>query len=221
VHNAFYAGRELGALSEEAAAYGRFMRGHGQVNALHVHEPFERVLACFTGRAKNPARLDGDGFDEQAALEAAQAAGSRSAQFIVRLLMGIVRYHFGDRREAARCLADARPFLDGVTSTWHVPMFHQYAALAGEPRADDSLAALRALAVNGSVNFAHRVALVEGARAHAKGEVGAARAAFAQAIAGAESGGWLGDLGLAHELAGNAAAANEVWRRWGAMAKLG
>jgi hypothetical protein len=139
-----------------------------------VHEPFERLIECFTGHAVDRARLDGEGFDETRALEAAVAAGSRSAQLIVRLAMGIARYHFGDKREASEVLEAGRPFLDGVASTWHVPVFHQYAALAwcgavetggakdGVPaNVRDSLTELRALAAVSPVNFADRVAAVE------------------------------------------------------------
>jgi predicted ATPase len=174
VHNALYAGVPLDRLREEAFEMGAFLRGFGQVNALHVHEPFERLIECFTGRAENRARLDGGGFDESRALADAMAAGSRSAQCIVRLAMGIARYHFGDKAEASAVLEEARPFLDGVASTWHVPIFHQYAALAWCGARDagaatervpefvrDSLAALRALAKVSAVNFVHRLALVE------------------------------------------------------------
>ncbi len=212
VHNAFYASRKLDALLDEALAFGAFMRGYGQVNALHVHAPFEQLLRCFTGRARDSAKLDGEGFDETTALEEARAAGSRSAQAIVHLLMGIVRYHFGSVVDASACFEAGRPFLDGVASTWHVPIFHQYAALAIHAlpadaraalrdRADASLAALRALAEHGPENFAHRVDLVEAEQARADGNAEAAIESFRRAIAGAERGGWLNDAGLAHELA--------------------
>ncbi|MGZ3456575.1 MAG: serine/threonine-protein kinase, partial [Polyangiales bacterium] len=215
VHNAFYAGRKLGPLLEEALELGAFMRGCGQVNALHVHVPFEQLLRCFTGRTKNPARLDGDGFSEEEALEAARASGSRSAQHIVRLLMGIVRYHFGSVKEASACLELARPFLDGVVSTWHTPMFHQYAALAihGLPKearaalrevADASLAALRAVAAESAVNFAHRVTLVEAESARADGAHEQAIALAAKAASAAEERGWSADAALAHTIAARA-----------------
>lgn len=244
VHNSFYAARNLDATLDDALAFGAMLRGYGQVNALHVHAPFEQLLRCFTGRARDPALLDGDGFDEAVALEAARAAGSRSAQHIVHLLMGIVRYHFGSTAEASACFEAARPFLDGVASTWHVPIFHQYAALAihalyGDAReklrepADASLAALRAFAAQGSENFAHRVDLVEAERARADGDIDAAIELFGRAIAGAERGGWHNDAGLAHELAARChasrgdrreageheRAARAAFARWGAHAK--
>jgi predicted ATPase len=245
VHNAFYAAREAGGLLDEALAFGAFMRGYEQVNALHVHRPFEQALRCFVGRARDPASLSDGGFDEDAELAQAAAIGSRSAQCIVRLLMGLVRYHFGTATDASACFELGRPYLDGVPSTWHVPIFHQYAALAIHalpdaqrrpllPSAEADLAALRALAAQCPGNFAHRAALVEAEGARADGDLAAAQALFAAAAAGAEQGGWQNDLGLAHELwarvldalgdaagaAAQRAAAREAYGRWGAAAKV-
>jgi predicted ATPase len=244
VHNSLYASRDLGPLADEARAFGAFMRAAGQTNALHVHEPFERLLASLTGRAEDPARLDGGGFDEDAALEAARVAGSRSAQHILRLVMGIARHHFGAAAEASACLERARPFLDGVVSTWHTPMFHQYAALAIHAlpetlrcalraEAAASLAALKALAAAGAGNFLHRVHLVEAASLLADGDAARALASLEIALATADAGGWRADVGLAHELAARAhasvddaakareslRAAARVYERWGAHAK--
>jgi hypothetical protein len=245
VHNAFYAGLELTRLLDEALRLGASMRGYGQVNALHVHLPFEQALRCFLGASPDPATLDDEHFAEESALASARADGSRSGQCIVHLLMGMVRYHFGAQSAASGHLEAARPFLDGVTSTWHVPVFHQYAALAIwalpaaerealEDRADESLAALRAFAEHGPENFAHRVDLIEAEKARAGGDPEAAAKAFERAIAGAAANGFLGDLGLAHELlarflqAQGAAeeaerhvdAAREAYARWGASAKV-
>ncbi len=244
VHNAFYASRELEGLLDEALALGERMRSYEQVNALHVHVPFEQVLRCFTGKTANPACLDGQGFSEAEALTVARDSGSRSAQCIVQLLMGIVRYHFGTPSDASEWLERARPFLDGVVSTWHTPIFHQYAALAIHalppdrrtpllPVAEAGLAALRALAVHGPANFAHRVELVAAESARAEGDLDAALAHCLAAATAAEANGFLNDLGLAHELAArchverrdasaatrSARAAGGAYQRWGAAAK--
>jgi hypothetical protein len=129
--------------------------------------------------------------------------------------MGLARFHAGDRAAASALFEVARGFLDGAASTWHLPIFHQYAALAiaslpapqREALATEARAsrdALAALAVDGAVNFAHRLALVEGR--------------LDDAIAGARAGGWHNDLGLAHELKGDHAAAREAYAAWGATA---
>ncbi|MFI5301975.1 MAG: hypothetical protein ACHREM_28120, partial [Polyangiales bacterium] len=216
-HNAFYVGRDLEQLLVEAQEFTLFIRHHQQKNALHIHEPWERLLHCFTGRAPDAARLNGGGFDEETALAAARETGSRSAQCMVRLVMGIVRFHFGSMSEASEVFEAARPYLDGIASAWHIPMFHQYAALAIHalpaerrealrPQAEASLAELRTLAAACPENFAHRVALVEAAGAAHEGRFDAASTRLEEAIRGAEVGRWCSDLAMAHELAATIAA---------------
>jgi predicted ATPase len=235
-HNALYASAELGPLLDEALALGAFMRGQGQVNALHVHEPFEQLLKCLLGRSTSPATLDGDGFSEAEALARARAQGSRSAQCLLPFLMGMVRFHFGAMSDASRHFEMARPFLDGVASTWHHPMLHQHAALAIwslpeaeraplEASADASLASLGSLAQVAPANFAHRVALVEAMRAKARGDASLARTRFADAVKGAEAEQFWLDVGLAHALwaameaeSEHRAAANAAYARCGAKA---
>lgn len=245
VHNAFYASRPMEGLLEEALVFGAFMRGCKEVNALHVHIPFEQILRCFRGLTEEPGRLDGNGFEENKALAAASASGSRSAQCLLRLLMGIVRYHFGSAEDASLCLEVARSLQDGLPSTWHLPALHQYAALAIHelpdkqraerlPQAEASLVFLRLLAAQGPSNFAHRVALLEAAQARAEGAFEQALQRLKEAAAGAEAGAWFNDLGLAHELAARCAdacerpeeaalhreAARDAYSRWGAHAKV-
>src|SRR5262249_7022079 len=90
-HNALYAGRPLEALPDEAIELGAEMRALGQVNARHVHRPFEQLLRGLTGRLGDPSRLDGAGFDEAGELAAAARDGSRSGTFILHLTIGLAR----------------------------------------------------------------------------------------------------------------------------------
>jgi hypothetical protein len=168
-----------------------------------VHRPFEQLLRALCGRVPHPPRLDDAHFDEQAELDALTREGSRSGVFILRLAMGLARYHLGDRREACEHLEAARRHLDAAPSTWHIPVLHQFAALAGSGAArEESIAALRTLADCSPVNFAHKLALVEGRHP--------------DALALARAGGWTGDLALAHELAGDLEAARAAYAAWGA-----
>ncbi len=65
-------------------------------HALRAGAP---VLPC---EAEAPGSLDGGSFTERAAIVTARASGSRSPELIVRLLMGMVRYHFGGRARPRR-----------------------------------------------------------------------------------------------------------------------
>lgn len=216
VHNALWASRPLAALQEEAQRFRRFMLAYKQFNALHVHAPFEQMIRCLLGQTQQPATLDGDGFDERQALSAAERAGSRSAQFLVQMLMGVARYHFGSAAEASALFEAARPFIDGVASTWHVPMFHQYAALAiyamdeGPQRdallsrAVESEAALLPFVEAGPDNFAHRVTLLRAERARIERRTRDALALYEQCAQDAARSRFHADVGIAHSLAARA-----------------
>lgn len=241
IHNAMYAGRPLVPLYAEALEMGDFMRGLQQVNALHVHEPFEQLLRGYLGELDDPACLDGPGFSEAAALAAAREAGSSAGEALLQTVMGMARYLFGDPADAHACFAAVRPMLAAMPSVWHVVMFHQYAALSifaldAEARAahasdaDADIEAMRLLAEQGPENFAYRVALLEAERSHAAGDDTAALAGFERAAQHAEDNGFVNDVALAHALAarctsGEAAqrhreAAQAAWQRWGAVARL-
>ncbi len=231
VHHALYAGRPLAPLLTEALALGAQMRALGQVNAAHVHAPFEQLLKCLTGEIADPAVLDDPGFDERALLAGAEAVGSRSGIFVLRVVMGLARFTFGRFAEAAECFAIARAYSDAAPSVWHVPIMHQYGALAAcavgdRAAAEESLAWLRGLAAHAPVNFAHRVSLIEGELARLDGDREAALAKFAEAIALAEVAGFVPDIALAHELIAacdpdrarqSLALAHVVYAAWGAV----
>jgi predicted ATPase len=226
IHNAMYAGRPLAPLVVEAREIGAQMRALGQVNALHVHEPFEKLLEAYTGKLRHLPRLDDVDFNEQASLDAAAREGSRSGCFIVHLAIGLARFYLGDRRDASTHFEQARSFLDAAPSTWHIPILHQHAALAAclsgnaalRPKVEESLAALRALAAHTPANFAHRVSMVEAELARLDGDTARARDCLAAARVAALDGEWTSDVALVDELSGDYAGARDGYAAWGATA---
>ncbi|MBI2378511.1 MAG: AAA family ATPase [Deltaproteobacteria bacterium] len=245
VYLALYCGRPLGPLLEEALQLGRQMRALGQINAVHVHEPFEQLLKCLTGAKANPWSLDDAEFQEKRMDGVAEAEGSRSGLFILRKVMGMARFYAGRPKEASRILESARPYMDAAPSCWLIPVFHQFAAMAaldawgelssGEraevgPKIEDSVGALRRLAKHSSVNFAHRVSLLEGELARVSGDPSRAIESFRLSLEQAKEANWVSDMALAHErlascysLTGKedqAAAerqmARDIYGRWGA-----
>ncbi|MBL8682708.1 MAG: AAA family ATPase [Myxococcales bacterium] len=209
VHNALYAGRPLGALLDDARSLAAFMTSYEQFNALHVHELFVRAISALVGESEDPSKLDGAGFDEARALDASRRAGSRSALFLQQTLMGMLRFHFGSPREASALFEAARPYLDGVASTFHIPVFHQYAAAAiwaiddGAARdalverARESEQALEPYAAAGPMNFAHRIEIVRSFRERREGDLTAAIDRAERAAAAASAEGFENDAGLA------------------------
>ncbi len=242
IHNALYAGLPLEPLYVEAQEASAAMLAFEEYNALHVHRPFEQLIRSFLGLNDDPSRLDGGGFTESEALEAAEAAGSTAAGCLIRIVIGMARYHFGKPAEASAVLEEARSMIEGAPSTWHLPMLHQYSALAKFaldddellPAADKDIAALDALAACAPYNFEHRTELLRGERCRRRGMPSEAHNHFEQAILLAEKHGWTNDLALACELAGRLAdqrgederarellaAASGSWAAWGAHAKV-
>jgi len=236
VHHAIYAARPLAPLLTEALMLGEQMRALGQVNAAHVHAPFEQLLKCLTGATADPSSLDDALFDERALLAQSEAEGSRSGIFVQRLVMGLTRYWFGKFEDACECFAIARTYADAAPSVWHVPIMHQYGALAAcavrgdRASIESSVGALRTLASHSPVNFAHRVSLIEGELARVDGDNDTALAKFAEAVALANEAGFINDIALAHELAAachddearareSLVAARDTYAAWGATAK--
>ncbi len=215
VYLALYCGRPLEPLLEEALMLGRQMRALGQINAVHVHEPFEQLLKCLTGVKDSPSNLDDAEFNEARLLAAAEAEGSRSGIFILRKVMGMARFYFGRAREASALLESARPYMDAAPSCWLIPIFHQFAALSacgawselGEeerrtirPKIDESLLALQRLAKHAPFNFAHRVSLIEGELCRIAGDHEGALLRFRRSIDEAAEIGWVSDIAMGHEL---------------------
>ncbi|MFO0554100.1 MAG: AAA family ATPase [Polyangiaceae bacterium] len=217
VHNAMYAGRPLEPLSAEAAKLGREMRALGQVNAVHVHAPFEQLLKGLTGRLADPSRLDDESYSESTWLAQLEAEGSRSGVYVLLVAMGLARWFFGDPAEASACFERAKTYLNAAPSVWHGPIMHQYGALSAclslattddatrraklESSVAASLRVLRKLATFSEANFAHRVALVEGALAGATGDHARALTELELAAKLAHEQGWVSDVAVAHELA--------------------
>lgn len=247
VHNAMYAGRPLEPLVAEALEIGDKMRGLGMVNALHVHAPFERLLLGLTGKRDRAWSLDGEGYDERAVLAEAEQEGSRSGVFVHRVVMGLSRFYFDRFREALECFEAAYDHIEAAPSVWHLPIMHQFGALSAEllvaetedvterarlrSMAERGRAALEELVDVQPINFAHRVALVEGAMHMSDGDPEAAREHYERAIVLARDGAWVNDVALANELMARAAASPEdrarylraaraAYAAWGAEAKV-
>ena len=245
VHNSIYAGRPLAPLLEEARFLGEQMRKLGQVNALHVHVPFEQLLLALLGKLDDPSCLDDESFSEAGHLAEVEASGSRSGVYLMNHIKGFQLVYFGDPAEALRRFEKASEYADAVPSIWHLPIRLQYTAIAAARAWDDAdeasrphllehideaLAAAQRLAGHNAVNFQHRVLLVEAELERIQGDSAAAIEAFDAAIAQAQAGGWINDVALANELAARCyedesdakrrlRAARTAYAAWGAAAK--
>lgn len=243
-HNSFYAGLPLRDSLDLTLELGNAMEALGEVNAMHVHYPFEQLIRALLGLLPDAGRLDGPTFNEDEALRESVDTGSHAGQFIVYLTTGMIRLLMGDDAEASRRFELGRPLYGAAPSTWHQPLFHQYAAMAAygswetlspeereaiEPLLAEGRAVLEALAGHHPGNFAHRVTMVDAAAALAHGDRAGAANLFRNA---ADSAGplWPNDVALAREWASRCLdgpgalaqlrLARDAYATWGATAKV-
>jgi tetratricopeptide (TPR) repeat protein len=241
---ALAAGQPLVPLRDDALWLGQQIRSFGQINAIHLHAPFEQLLKGLTGTKAEPWNLDDEHFSEAAALAAAEATDARGSICVHRVAMGLARFFAGRVREASEQLEVARTYLDAVPSCWMVPLCHQFAALSAcaawdefddatrtrlRLRIEESLSALRELSAQAPINFAHRVLLVEGELQRVDGAADSALRSFERALTLASANDWVGDVAITHELMARAlqalgrpreaadqlASARATYTRWG------
>ncbi|MBN8611521.1 MAG: AAA family ATPase [Deltaproteobacteria bacterium] len=248
--NALVAGVPLAEVSRTAAELGAFMRSYGQHPAHALHQPLEQLVRALLGQTSSPASLDGDGYDEEAALAEAKRVGSASYAFVTLSDMLVARFHFGTAEDAWGVAERAAPYQAGAASTHHLSTFHLYAPLAAArlyPRVpeatreallakiDASLAQLEAWAAVAPLSFAHRALLVRAERSRILGEPDA-EATYRRALEAARATEFVNDEALTAELAGRfhlgrggaeltiARAfledARFAYQRWGAEAKV-
>lgn len=251
VLNALYSGSvPLEPLYAKALDLGGQMGALGELNAQHIHAPFEQTLKCLLGKAQDAACLDGATFSAADELALAEANGSQSGAFIIHCVRGLIRTWFGDPVHALESLDAAFSLFDAAPSVWHQPVVRQFRVVATalawpqlsvserEQRievVDADIEAMRALAVHGPMNFEHKVQLMEAARCLMVEDATPGGPAVTNALALlagsadlANAGGWHNDVAMAWELAATVShepkdarqRARAAYEAWGASEKV-
>ena len=217
---AYWAGESLTALERELASYTDVFRTLNQeiiVQLLGMYR--QAALNLIAGDAATDA-LTGACYDEDAINPTLEATHNINALCQLHLHKMIQAYLFRRHEDAARHAAKARGYLDGLTATQGVPVYHFYAALNHLAMADKGFAGggsnvrsnrkavlgaikkLRKWAASAPMNYAHRLHLVEAELARVLGHDAAAREGYDKAILLAGRRQFLNDAALAAELAG-------------------
>jgi len=242
VLNGVLAGVSLDELALEADRAVAVMRLHDVQAALHCTLQLQRLIAAMRGETDDPARLDGDGYDEAALLEGYVATDFRAAALVLSVCRLMARSFSGDREGAAAAAEDVLRFADGALALFYqVTMRVQAAAAlldAGVDRALERARELRApvaaCAAHNPASGAHLLALLDAELARAEGDGGAAARLYEEAIDGAERSGFVHHAAWANERAAamhlDAGAdrmaeiclrdARHAWQRWGATAQV-
>ncbi len=245
VCNSFYAGLPVPQLATMFEANHKTLRYYQQMAALGCTTQYGQAIAGLQGLTERPSRLVGDIYDETTQVPAAIQTNFRGAAYIASALGCFTRYLFGELDDAVAVADAGGPYADGAPATYHEVWWHQYRTLAVLGRVangagDDALMAdvgpsielLKTWHAFSAANHEHRIQLVAGEVARVQGREQDARDAYEAAHRAATDNGFAHEAALAVELearflrragAGSReriVEARELWRQWGATAKV-
>ena len=245
----FYIGKELAGLEREMAKYSEATSQLKQEMSFYHNEQYRQVVLNLMGRAEDPCRLSGESYDEEKMLPLHREANDRYTTFSLYFLKLNLCYLFQSYPQAVENAAMAEKYLDGVTGSIDVPLFHFYDSLSRlavfpDAQRSEQRRILKKVAANqkkikkwvhhAPMNHLHKFYTVEAERARVLGKDGEAREYYDQAIVLARENEYLNEEALAHELAAKfylakgqdhlahhyLRDAHYAYQRWGAIAKV-
>ncbi len=247
--NSYAIGRELTSLEQEMAAYCEVLNQIRRESTSTWIAMFGQAVQNLLGKVENPTQLIGDAYNEERSLPCLLAANDGQGTHLLYLNKLILCYLFGEYHQAAKNAVMAEQYLDGVTGTVAVPLFHFYDSLthlrvlvdASESekeallnRVDTNQEKMQKWAHHAPMNHLHKFYLVEAERHRVQGSYMEAMDYYDRAIAGAKENEYINEEALAHELAAKfylewgkqtiaqayLTNAYYAYARWGAKAKV-
>jgi predicted ATPase/serine phosphatase RsbU (regulator of sigma subunit)/tRNA A-37 threonylcarbamoyl transferase component Bud32 len=213
----YFTGKPLLSVEQEMARYNQGMIRLKQEGTLNRYYLYWQVVLNLLGHAKNdPCDLIGEVYDETLQLPRHQEANDRTVIYYLYLHKCILNYLFQNYGRAVENADKAQEYLDGVTGTLEVAIFHFYDSLARlalspslEAEAQEAVLSkvsanqqkMKLWAQQAPENFQHKYDLVEAELAQILGDVKAIEW-YEKAIAGAAENQYLQEEALAYELAG-------------------
>ncbi len=185
-----------------------------------LHRTLRQVVACFRGKAADPARLNGDYVDE-AALDEQLATDAEATQvFIVHYYKLLLALQFGDPEQAVMFAEAAEQKLEAVTGLPWIVFFSYYSTLArlarerqsGErdSKIDAALTRFRRFTEHDEQGKRDRLLLLEAELERNRGTPERARSLYDQAIEAARASGRRDVEALGLELAAESLAGAAV-----------
>jgi predicted ATPase/serine phosphatase RsbU (regulator of sigma subunit)/tRNA A-37 threonylcarbamoyl transferase component Bud32 len=243
----YFIGKPLVTLEQEMAHYKNAMIRLKQEGTLNRYQLYWQVVLNLTGHSKHPCRLIGKVYDETIQLPLHQQANDRTVIHYVYLNKCILHYLFQEYVPAVENASKAEQYLDGVTGTLEVAIFHFYDSLArlalysSLPQQQQAVLTkvsanqqkMKLWAEHAPMNFQHKYDLVEAEQARVLGQLNAIEW-YEKAIAGARENEYLNEEALAYELAAKfylgrcmdkfaqsyLKEAHYRYQQWGATAKV-
>ncbi|MDM8551370.1 AAA family ATPase [Desulfobacterales bacterium HSG2] len=244
----YFVGKRLVTLEQEMALYSPAVARYSPMTLSLLKISWQAVLNLM-GRSDNPCHLTGDAYDENVQLPVHQQANQRMALCFFHLNKCVLHYLFREYASAVRNAETAEQYLDSVTSTVFVAVFHFYDSLArlavypGLPRPEQEAALakvsgsqekMRHWADHAPMNFQHKHDLVEAEKARVLGRNWQAAEFYDKAVELAHENEYVNEEALACELAGRfylakgkskiahvyLRDAQYAYQQWGATAKV-
>lgn len=261
-YHSLYMGKNLVELEHEMQTYGQSIAQIHQETALHFHQFYHQTVRNLIGRDPEPCILSGDVCDETIALPHHLAADNRTALFVYYFNKTVLCYLFKQYTQAIEHANQARTYIDTAVGLFLIPLLSMYDSLARltilrtsiddatQPEethpntidlrttyltvVQENQEKLKYWAHHAPSNHLHRYELVEAERAWVEGNYGATREYYDAAIDHAYDNGFINDMALASECAGQfylhrgnlsfaticLQQAYEMYQKWGATAKL-
>ncbi|MGB3789324.1 MAG: AAA family ATPase [Phormidesmis sp.] len=224
-YHSYFMGKELTALEQELKNYTEAIATLKQTKFLCLNERYRQIVLNLMGKSENPCQLVGEAYDENRLLPIHIRANDRNAIFNVYFHKAILCYLFGNYKQAAEHITQAKHYLGNAAGLLLVPLLNFYESLIG-------LAAITAEAGNDKpyfqqqrqkkrvlqqvkgnqqqlehwaqyapMNHLHKFYLVEAERCRVQGKGLEASASYDRAIALAEEHQYTQEAALANELA--------------------
>ena len=247
--HAYWVGMNLRRLEAELTKYSKAFDQLKQEHMRSLNEIFRQSVSNLQGKTKDPCRLVGESYDEDAMLPLLRETGNSNALVLLYINKAHLCFVFRAFSQALEQVCLAEPLLDATVGAPAVPAFYLYDSLSRlavlceseSSQREEFLAKvtanqekMRVWAQYAPMNHLHKYYLVEAERARVQEEEDAARRYYDQAIDLAREHGYVNEEALACELAAQFYLASEHTRlaryylndahyaylQWGALAKV-
>lgn len=246
--HSYFSNQNLATLAKDMSTYGDALARLKQERILHINKLYRQVIANLREENPEPYGLTGPLYDEEEMRPLHEQANDNTALAVLHFNKLTLCYLFGEYTSAVHHAALAEQYLDGLTGTVIVPIFHFYQSLAQLAIYPESMPVEKANIIqkikanqekmqkwahHAPMNHLHKYYLVEAEYARVLGQDGQAREYYDQAIELAVKHSYTGEEALACELASKLYTAkgrtklaqvylhdaHYAYRRWGASAK--
>ena len=247
--HSFFIGKELSSLEQEMVTYALAIAHLGQETALNYHQVYQQFVENLLGKCVNPCLLVGETYNEEKMLPLHIKVNDKTVIYYLYFNKSILSYLFGDFEQAAKFIALAEQYLNGVTATINIPLFYFYDSLAklavykdtssfGQDdiivKVNNNQEKMKKWAERNPTNYLHKFYLVAGEKHRILGETLEAMDCYDRAIELAKENKYVNEEALSNELAAKfylewgkekiagvyLTDAYYAYARWGAKAKV-